>query len=190
MPFVGPPLPRREGTWRLSKRTLEAEDSGRNVTPAIWIPAWYELDQSIVLHDRDVFSFRVKRNQDDASEPLLLANCLDDQPLFEAAATVRRIEHSSFGELRAILAEGLDYSLITSDGTCIRIEAEESPGYVYSREETLKDTEFYVDLDNLVYLGPEDSRTLSGRSTLELKSLHAERKHRWSLLLGSAYPLD
>jgi len=160
------------------------------VTPAIWIPAWYELDQSIVLNDRDVFSFRMKRNQGDASEPLLFANAFGDQLLFEAEATVRRIKHSLFGELRAILAEGLDYSLITSEGSCIRIEAEESPGYVYSRNETLKDTNFYIDLDDMVRLGPEDSRTLAGRSAVELKTLHAERKQRWSLLLGSAYPLD
>ena len=158
------------------------------MTPAIWIPAWYELDQSVVLGERDVFLFFAKRDSADTSETFFFWNALCDHSCFEAEATVSNIQHSVFGQLRAILAEGLDYSLITGAGTCIRVEAEESPGYVYDREETLRDREFLVELENVTLLSPDDPRALSGRSPLELKRLHAARKQRWAELLGSAYP--
>lgn len=154
------------------------------MTTAIWIPAWYELDQSVVLNDRDIFFFEMSAN------PLRFSNFAGDQPVFEAEATVVGIRHEVFGELRAILAEGLDYALIRTDGTRIRVEAEETPGLVYETGETLEPAQFLIDLADVVPLPPGDKRALSGCSPEKLKRLQAERKLRWAKLLGAAYRTD
>ena len=151
------------------------------MTAAIWVPAWFELDQSVVVNDRDVFFFEMTAN------PLRFSNFTGDVPIFEAEATVVEIRHEVFGELRAILAEGLDYELIKADGSRIRIDAEQDPGRVYETEEILAPLQFTIELADVSPLPPGDKRALSGCSPEKLKQLHAQRKLRWAKLLGAAY---
>ncbi|HKO02957.1 MAG TPA: hypothetical protein VJ032_14760, partial [Thermoanaerobaculia bacterium] len=156
------------------------------MTDAIWVPAWYELDQSVVVNDRDVFFFQTLK---DADQRLVFSNFRGDQPFFEAEATIVRIRHQMLGEVQAILAEGLDYSILRADGSCARVEAEENPGYVYDTKEILNPSRFLIELADVQTLPGGDARALSGRSPEDLKRVHAERKLRWAKILGKAYPL-
>ena len=149
------------------------------MTAAIWIPAWYELDQSIVVNDRDVFFFQMNCN------PLRFSNFASDEPIFEAEATVVGIRHEMLGELRAILAEGLDYSLIRADGLRLHLDAEENPGHLQEMGGTLEPAQFLIELADVDPLAPADTRALSGLSPEKLRMLHEERQVRWAKLLGS-----
>ena len=149
------------------------------MTAAIWVPAWFELDQSVVVNDRDIFFFEMSAN------PLRFSNFAGDVPIFEAEATVVGILHEVLGELRAILAENLDYELIKPDGSRIRIDAEQDPGRVYDTGETLEPLQFTIELSDVSPLPPGDKRALSGCSPEKLKRLHAQRKLRWAKLLDA-----
>ncbi len=117
----------------------------------------------------------------------MFSNLPGPHPFFEAEATVVRIEHALFGELRAILAEGLDYSLINMDGSHIHVDAEENPGHVEETGQFLNPLQFSIDLADVDILQRDDRRRLSGRSNEDLARLHAERKLRWARILGPAY---
>lgn len=89
-----------------------------------WEPDWYELDQSIVVGDIDLF-YLTKDN-------LYFANGLSwENYAYEVKAEILKITHPELGKVKGIITIGLDYSIYLRDGTIIRVNAEEAPGKIY-----------------------------------------------------------
>lgn len=106
-----------------------------------WKPGWYELDQSIVVGDRDLFYL----SEDDRyfSHALLTSRGREH----EVRAEILRITHPDLGEIRGAIAIGLDYSIYLSDGTELLVEAEETPGMLYDPRYTVSDWTFDVEIN-------------------------------------------
>lgn len=113
------------------------------VTPkALWTPGWYELDQSLIVGQRQRFWFFAKPPVDD-NQPVVdyvffnqMAVSANSQIRY---AKVLDIEHPELGPLQRVDTEGLDYIFYPVDGTEFVVNAEENPGLIYGEEELVID---------------------------------------------------
>ncbi len=113
------------------------------VTPkALWTPGWYELDQSLIVGQRQRFWFFAKPPVDD-NQPVVdyvffnqMAASANSQIRY---AKVLDIEHPELGPLQRVDTEGLDYIFYPVDGTEFVVNAEENPGLIYGEEELVID---------------------------------------------------
>lgn len=77
-----------------------------------WEPYWYELDQSIVIGDIDLFY-------------LTKDNCYFSYGLSsenyecEVKAEILKITHPELGDIKGIITIGLDYSIASDNRPCI-----------------------------------------------------------------------
>jgi hypothetical protein len=124
------------------------------VEKAIWFPFWYELDQSIAVGQEGDFDF-FKTVPDYIKNDGLLVFYHGDwqekcRPLFDRRRIkILQIQHPVIGPIQAIDTSGLDYTFTTLEGRLQKVEAEETPGLVYERNETIADWRVYVEIESV-----------------------------------------
>lgn len=94
---------------------------------ALWIPAWYELDPSIVVGVTEEFVF----HKTAANEALKFYSGAKENDAVKATGTISAIKHNVLGDIESVDAQGLDYTLVLQDGRRLLVNAEEKPGLVY-----------------------------------------------------------
>ena len=94
---------------------------------ALWIPAWYELDPSIVVGVAEEFVF----HKTAANEALKFYSGKEGGDAVKATGTISAIHHSVLGDIESVDAQGLDYTLVLRDGRRLLVNAEENPGLIY-----------------------------------------------------------
>lgn len=124
---------------------------------ALWVPGWYELDQTLVLGQRQKLWFFITPPKDafyndvsindpsssDASEnrptpDFVFFNQLDSTTNCQIRfATVVEMLHPQIGPLQRIDTDGCDYLFFPVDGEEIVVNAEEEPGQVYDDRLTI-----------------------------------------------------
>lgn len=139
-----------------------------------WEPDWYELDQSIVVGDTDLF-YLSKDNLYFARGLLSLGNydC-------EVKAKIWKITHPELGAIRGIITIGLDYSIYLNDGSVLIVNAEESPGKIYDSQYVVSEWGFDVQL-NIIERMNEKYKMLRPN---EMRAQRQERIRRYKALLG------
>jgi hypothetical protein len=99
---------------------------------ALWRPAWYELDQDLEVDLEDEFAFcrtppsGVAPGFDFVFHTVLLDR---GEPALRRAK-ILRIMHSVLGDVQRVETTGLVYTMTLTDGSVIRVEAEETPGAI------------------------------------------------------------
>ena len=106
---------------------------------AVWLPFWYELDQSIQVGVTDEFLF-FKTLPDWMKEKLEVVDNRDFDVTFFCGfyedtyetyqAKIISIYHPELGKIEKIDANGLSYTITLSDGGILKVEAEETPGII------------------------------------------------------------
>lgn len=128
-----------------------------NIQNAIWTPGWYELDQSLVVGDREKFWFFQTPPHsillpDDESQlgELVFFNQLDsDRNCVVRYARIEEIYHPQLGALVQIDTDGLDYIFFSADGREYVVNAEEDPGIAYDSDVDVKDWSVAVKLSDV-----------------------------------------
>ncbi len=123
------------------------------VERAIWFPFWYELEQPIAVGQRGDFDFFKVVPDHIAHDGLRVFYHGDWQEkcrsLFDRRRVkILRIQHPILGSIQAIDTSGLDYTFTMSDGRSQKVEAEETPGPVYGRNEPIADWRVYVEIQS------------------------------------------
>lgn len=100
---------------------------------ALWIPGWYELDQTLVLDECREYSF-----YRDLPKEIAASHANVDWVFFNQVAdpakcevryvTIVEMHHEILGALLRIDTEGLDYIFFPADGEEMVVNAEENPG--------------------------------------------------------------
>lgn len=143
-----------------------------------WIPQWYELDQSIVVGDVDLF-YLSKNN-------LYFANdCAEDNDC-EVKAKILNISHLELGDIKGIITIGLDYSIYLNDGNVIIVNAEEFPGHIENSKYIVREWNFDVEIDIIEKTGLSSKERLKMIDSNEMKALRQERIKRYKALLDLA----
>ena len=117
---------------------------------AIWIPSWYEMDQSVLVGTSCKFAFYQEspKLEIDNDYDLVFFNQLDSDANQEIRfALVREIYHQQLGQLMRVDTDGLDYVFTPIDGDDIFVNAEEEPGKAY--ETDISDWTLRVILENV-----------------------------------------
>lgn len=94
---------------------------------ALWIPAWYELDPSLVVGVTEEFIF----HKPATNEALRFYSGAKGNPAVKATGTISAIHHNVLGDIESVDAQGLDYTLVLKDGRRLLVNAEEDPGLIY-----------------------------------------------------------
>ena len=96
-----------------------------------WTPDWYELDWNIIVGDTDLFT---------VNGGSFLNGYMREE---EAAEAVRlkilSITHPVLGDVKGIVAIGLDYTVYLGDGRVLTVNAEEDPGHIYDSSLVIDD---------------------------------------------------
>ena len=135
---------------------------------ALWCPAWYELDQTLIAGQRSKLCFfehfpdwaRVTHGKstdqsvdESTGQPVVdcvFYNQLDaSEDCWEQEATIAEIFHPQLGLLSKIDTHGLDYIFFPVNGEEVVVDAEEAPGVVVHGNELthlIDDWSVYVKL--------------------------------------------
>ena len=118
---------------------------------ALWTPGWYELDQTLVLGERQKFwFFQTPPDECQAMAEevdLVFYNQLDSTKNCNVRyAKIVEMHHPELGQLLKIDTDGLDYIFFPVDGEEIVINAEEEPGLAYDSELVVNDWSVFVKL--------------------------------------------
>ena len=141
-----------------------------------WEPQWYELDQSIVVGDVDLF-YLSKDNLYFASGSVTTDDC-------EVRAEILNISHSELGDINAIIAIGLDYSIYLGDGNLITVNAEEIPGHISNSKYIVRDWCFDVRIEIIEKTGLSSQERLNMSNPNEMKIYRQECIKRYKALLN------
>jgi hypothetical protein len=124
------------------------------VERAIWFPYWYELDQSVAVGQEGDFDFfKVAPDYIEHEGLPAFYHGLGERykTLFDRRRVkILRIKHPILGSIQAIDTRGFDYTFTMSDGRLQKVEAEETPGLVYGRDEPIADWRIYVDIERAI----------------------------------------
>lgn len=143
-----------------------------------WKPAWYELDQSIVVGDVDFFYL--------SKDMRCFYNGFLGNDKRTIKAEILDISHPELGTVKGIIAIGFCYSIYLSDGNEIIVEAEEYPGYIEGSKYAIKEvTEWDFDVQIRII---EETDLSSGKrfqilTPTERKAYKQERIKRYKYLL-------
>ncbi len=126
--------------------------SESTVRTAIWTPGWYELDQTLVLGERQKYWFfqnpptRSKRDQHpSADDELVFYNQLDStKNCCVRYAKIVEMIHPQLGALMRIDTDGLDYIFYPVAGEEVIVNAEEDPGSIYDSNGTAEISDWSV----------------------------------------------
>ena len=110
-----------------------SESSTQN---ALWTPGWYELDQTLVIGERQKFWFFQKPPEDCSTlgeeVDLVFYNQLDStKNCVVRYATIVEMRHPDLGQLVRVDTDGLDYIFFPFEGEEVVVNAEEEPGKTY-----------------------------------------------------------
>ncbi|MCG9964707.1 hypothetical protein [Shewanella cutis] len=94
---------------------------------ALWIPAWYELDPSIVVGVTEEFIF----HKPATNEALRFYSGAKKTEAVKATGAIASIHHKVLGDIDSVDAQGLDYTIVLKDGRRLLVNAEEDPGLLY-----------------------------------------------------------
>lgn len=94
---------------------------------ALWIPAWYELDPSLVVGATDKFVFHPAVE----NEALTFFSAVHTADAMAATGTIKAIFHAVLGEIESVDTQGLDYTFVLKDGRRLLVNAEDEPGLIY-----------------------------------------------------------
>ena len=140
-----------------------------------WTPQWYELDQSIVVGDVDLFYL--------SKDMHYFANGFADANDCEVKAKILNINHLELGDIKGIITIGLDYSIYLSDGNIIIVNAEESPGDIENSKYIVREWEFNVQINIIEKTGLSSKERLKILDSNEMQILQQERIKRYKALL-------
>lgn len=140
-----------------------------------WKPQWYELDQSIVVGDVDLFYL--------SKDMLYFANDFADANDCEVKAKILSINHLELGDIKGIITIGLDYSIYLSDGNILIVNAEESPGDIENSKYFIREWDFDVQISIIEKTGLSSKERLKMLDSVEEKVLRQERIKRYKALL-------
>ena len=128
-----------------------------------WVPGWYELDPPLEVGLTDEFVFwREVPDHLRGPEQLVLYNTLwHPEDAVVARGTITAIRHAELGAVRKVDTRGLDYTITLADGTELRVEAEERPGWCYDRE--VRNWRFIVSFESLT--DPKSADNKRGRES-------------------------
>ncbi len=121
---------------------------------ALWTPGWYELDQTLVLGERQKYWFFQEPPAECLAKPaevdLVFFNQLDSaQNCNVRYAKIVEMTHPLLGSLLRVDTDGLDYIFYPADGEEIVVNAEEEPGVVYDGDLVVSDWAIIVTLDEV-----------------------------------------
>jgi len=122
---------------------------------AIWIPGWYELDQTLVLGQRQKFWFfesppesMATENADDGG--LVFFNKSDvSENCVARFARIDEVSHPQLGAILRVDTDGLDYIFFPVEGEEVIVNAEEEPGLAYEMEPPISDWSLQVKLSEV-----------------------------------------
>lgn len=123
------------------------------IVNAAWIPGWYELDQTLVLGERQKYWFF-----QDPPEAMPLAkevelafyNQLDStRNCVVRYARIVEMYHPVLGPLLKIDTDGLDYIFFPVEGEEVVVNAEEEPGSIYDGDHSINDWTVMVKLSDV-----------------------------------------
>lgn len=106
-----------------------------------WTAAWYELDQTIIVGDKDWFYLPSDENNHSFFKELY-----DGNSFIRKKLAIEKITHPVLGDVRGIVAIGLDYTIFLTDGTVLEVNAEEQPGQIYNSSLVIDDWTFDVEV--------------------------------------------
>ena len=122
------------------------------IETAIWFPHWSMQDQPIAVGQTEPFDFYLQPPPHIISQGLrvfyFLVSDKADATLFERRSLrIISIHHPVLGAIQQIDTGNLDYHLTMPDGRILAVEAEETPGLVYTHPEPIADWRIYVKLE-------------------------------------------
>ena len=109
-----------------------------------WTAAWYELDQTIIVGDKGWFYLPSNENNHSFFNELYQSNSFIRKKL-----EIDKISHPVLGDVKGIVAIGLDYTVYLADGTVLEVNAEEEPGQIYNSSLIIDDWTFDVEVSIL-----------------------------------------
>lgn len=118
----------------------------------IWYPYWYECDQPLAVGETADFDF-FKTPPDYINNDGLRVFYHGDwkekcRALFDTERRrILSIEHPVLGPIQRIETSGLDYTFTMPDGRVLKVEAEETPGWVYDWPEPIADWRIFVETE-------------------------------------------
>jgi len=143
-----------------------------------WNAAWYELDQSIVVGDIDLFYL--------SKDKCYFCNGFRGNYDCEIKAEILSIRHPELGDVKGIIAIGFCYSIYLNDGNEIIVEAEEYPGYIEGCKYPVKEVKEW-DFDVQIRIIEETGLTSAKRGQIltpdEAEMCRRERINRYKYLL-------
>jgi hypothetical protein len=115
----------------------------------IWFPFWYEMDQPISVGqvaDFDFFKAPPEYVAHDGKRVFYHGDWQEKcRHLFESRRVrILEIHHPELGAIQSIDTKGLDYTFSMTDGRIQKVNAEETPGVVYERQQPITDWRIYV----------------------------------------------
>lgn len=118
---------------------------------AIWTPGWYELDQTLVLGERQKYWFfhhpPAECQTDGEPVELVFYNQLDStKNCVVRYANILEMTHPQLGPLLRVDTDGLDYIFYPVSGDEIVVNAEEEPGKTYDDSIEIEDWSVQVKL--------------------------------------------
>lgn len=125
--------------------------SEKTIHNAIWTPGWYELDQTLVLGERQKYWFfqdppEECRNRGSDLD-LVFYNQLDStRNCVVRYAKIMEMSHPQLGPLLRVDTDGLDYIFFPVDGEEVVVNAEEEPGVTYNGDQEIEDWSVFVTL--------------------------------------------
>lgn len=144
-----------------------------------WEPYWYDLDQTIIVSDKDFFYLN--------NEKTGFANGLATSDDKEVLAEVVKIKHQELGELKGILAYGLSYKFYLPNGEYIQVDSEQEPGEIeYSSSPSLTASNWIlnVELKVLEETGFSSQSRLESLPKRESNKMRKEREEKYKQLLA------
>lgn len=143
-----------------------------------WEPAWYELDQSVVVGDIDLFYL--------SKDKRYFSNGLMRNDDCEIRAEITDISHPELGEVKGIIAIGLCYTIYLSDGNEILVEAEEDPSRIVDCKYAIKEVRewsFDVQIRMIEETGLSSLNRAQALNTYQQNVYRQERIKRYKYLL-------
>lgn len=121
---------------------------------ALWSPAWYELDQTLVLGERQKYWFfeAVPAGLEGSQNEIDLVFFNQPDPTENCSvryAKIVEMSHPTLGQLLKIDADGLDYIFFPVDGEEIVVNAEEHPGVASDANLEIKTWSVRVQLEDV-----------------------------------------
>jgi hypothetical protein len=130
----------------------QARMSMPGVKSALWVPGWFERDQSIEVGQSDMFWFFVDPPLELAAlQPadLVFYYQSASAPRQARRATVAAIDHITLGPIQKVDTAGLDYRFRLAGGDELVVNAEERPGSTAAGAPAVRDWTLRVTLTDV-----------------------------------------